>query len=179
MKIWRYLTLAGLVLLMVAAVVTPAMADDEVTLTVRNLTQENVELRLSGPDKVTITLKQVITKIELEPGNYTYRYKACGGRLYTGTIHVGFGSQFKLIKCEKGLYATLVISNLTGRSFELLLHGPKTYRITIIPGEYKYTVQAGRYEYKTIVCGESKKGEKGFKSKTNADWVWSCKKSSD
>lgn len=174
MNIWKRSALLVMVGLLLAVAVTPAMADDKVTLTIRNLTQAKVELKLNGPDLVKLTIVQLTTKVELEPGTYSYRYEACG-RLFTGTIKVGFGSQFKLVKCEKGLNATLVILNLTGRSFELLLHGPKTYRLTIIPGDHKYTVQAGRYEYKTFVCGAVKTGEKGLKSKNNEDWVWSCK----
>ena len=174
MRSWKRLVLMALLGLLLAVVASPANASDKVILTIRNLTQSNVNLVLNGPTKLKLTVVQFITKVELEPGSYAYRYEACG-RLFSGTVHVVAGKTFKLVKCEKGLNATLKITNLTGRTFTLLLNGPKVYLLSIIPGDYKYTVQAGRYEYKTFVCGETRTGEKGLKSKNNADWIWSCK----
>jgi hypothetical protein len=95
--------------------------------------------------------------------------------VFTGTIKIVIGKTFKMVKCEKGLNATVVIVNLTGKPFELVLNGPKKYILTIQPGDFKYTVQAGRYEYKAFVCGSIHTGEHGLKSKNSPDWVWSCK----
>jgi hypothetical protein len=175
MKIWKRVLLAGFAVLLLAAMVTPAQADDEATLTILNLTQSTVVLKLSGPTDQTVTIDMPITKARLEYGKYEYSYRACGISR-TGTFTLGFGGKtIKLVKCEKGLFATLIINNLTGKTFSLLLNGPKVYMISIIPGDHKYTVQAGRYSYKAFVCGETRTGEHAFKSKNNADWVWSCK----
>lgn len=176
MKIWYRLILLAVVTMLLAATVTPALADNEVTLTIRNLTQSSVELTLNGPTKLKITIVQDITKVRLKPGTYSYRYEACNGRRYSGTLQVVIGKTFKLVKCEKGLNATLVINNLTGKTFSLLLNGPKVYNLSIIPGDHKYTVQAGRYEYRAFVCGAVQTGERGLKSKNNQDWIWRCNK---
>ncbi len=175
MKTWKRAVFLGLAVLLLATMVTPAHADDEATLTILNLTQSTVVLKLSGPTDLTVTIDKPNTKVRLEFGKYEYSYRACGIRR-TGSFTLGFGGRtLKLVKCEKGLNATLVINNLTGRPFYMLLNGPKVYMLYIIPGDYKYTVQAGRYVYKTFVCGETRTGEKGLKSKNNADWIWSCR----
>lgn len=175
MKTWKRAVLVGLAMLLLAAMVTPARADDEATLTILNLTQSTVVLKLDGPTDQTVTIDKPITKVRLEHGKYEYSYRACGINR-SGTFTLGYGGKtIKLVKCEKGLYATLVIKNLTGKAFQLLLNGPKRYNLTIQPGDYKYTVQAGRYEYKALVCGTTQTGERGLKSKNNLDWVWSCK----
>jgi hypothetical protein len=175
MKTWRHTLFASLAVLLLAILVTPAQADDEGTLTILNLTQSTVVLKLDGPTDQTVTVDKPFTKVRLEFGKYEYSYRACGIRR-AGSFTLGFGGKtIKLVKCEKGLYATLIIDNLTGKTFSLLLNGPKVYMLSIIPGDHKYTVQAGRYSYRAIVCGETRTGERGLKSKTNDDWVWSCK----
>ena len=175
MKTWKRAVFASLAVLLLATLVTPARADDKATLTILNLTQSTVVLKLDGPTDQTVTIDKPITKVRLEFGKYEYSYRACGIRR-AGSFTLGFGGKtIKLIKCEKGLYATLIIENLTGRTFNLLLNGPKVYMLSVIPGDYKYTVQAGRYSYKAVVCGETLTGERGLKSKNNADWVWNCK----
>ncbi len=175
MKTWKRAIFAGLVVLLLAAIVAPAQASSEVTLTITNLTQSKVILELHGPTDLTLTVEKPTTKVRVEPGKYEYSYRACGVlREGTFTVTAG-GKTFKLVKCEKGLYATLVINNLTGRQFYLLLNGPKVYMLSIIPGDHKYTVQSGRYSYKAFVCAETRTGERGMKSKSNTDWIWSCK----
>jgi hypothetical protein len=175
MKTWKRVLFTGLAALLLTTMVTPAQAEDKGTLTIINLTQSTVVLKLDGPSDQTVTIDKPFTKVSLEFGKYDYSYRACGIRR-TGTFTLGFGGKtIKLVKCEKGLYATLIISNLTGKTFDLLLNGPKVYMLSVIPGDYKYTVQAGRYSYRALVCGETRTGEKGLKSKNNADWVWSCK----
>ncbi len=175
MKIWSRIILFALVTVLLMATVSPALAYSEVTLTILNLGQSKTTLILRGPMDLDIAIQRQITKVRVEPGNYDYRYLGCG-RTVSGTIQVGsHGATLKVLKCEKDLFGTVVITNLTGRTFELLLHGPKTYFLTIITGDHKYTVHAGRYEYRAFVCGAFRTGEKGLKAKNNADWVWSCK----
>ncbi|MCL5429351.1 MAG: hypothetical protein M1347_06095 [Chloroflexi bacterium] len=174
MKTWKRIAIFALALWLLAPAAAPALAASEVTLTIRNLTQSNTTLILRGPTDLEITIERQVTKVRVEPGNYSYRYQGCG-RMNTGTFSVGSnGATFKLKKCEKGLYATLVINNLTGNTFGLTLNGPKHYFLSIIPGDHKYTVFAGRYVYSAFVCGERLAGEKGLKSKQNPDWVWRC-----
>ncbi len=174
MKIWNRVALFALLMLMMAVTAGPALASDEVTLTIRNLGQSKTTLILRGPTDLEIAVERQITKVRVEPGSYDYRYAGCG-RIFSGTIDIGSnGATLKLMKCEKDLYGALVISNLTGRPFELLIHGPKTYYLTIATGDHKYTVRAGRYEYRAFVCGAAQTGEKGLKAKNNQDWIWKC-----
>jgi hypothetical protein len=171
---WTKVFVLGMTLILLAVSVTPAEAGEKVFLTIRNVTQSSVTLRLKGPTDLVLNIENRNTKILIEAGNYTYRYFACGV-WRTGDINVNRdGVVLRLGKCEKGVNSTLKISNFTGKAFELQLHGPQTYFLTIATGSHRYTVLAGQYEFMAITCGNLLASEKRLGPQGLAEWVWSC-----
>jgi hypothetical protein len=163
-----------LTVLVMLAIVSPATAEEEVTLEIRNLTQSQVTLRLNGPTDLRLTITRNLTKVRVEPGTYDYRYKACGvNRSGTFTVTVT-GGTLLLKKCEKDLNGQLNIVNLTGKAFTLRMSGPTNYRLTINPGINRLTLEAGRYDFEAKpVCGTTETGMRGIKSgKRNPDWTF-------
>lgn len=175
MKMWKRIAVFTLTALLIATAVMPAFAASEVGLDIINKTQTTVNLVLSGPTDLKVTITRTFTPLRVEPGLYTYRYEACGLR-NTGTFTVGSGgATFTLRKCEKDLNGIIVIQNLTGKTFTLTLSGPKRISLTIKPGDNKLTVMAGRFQYSALVCGKTVTGTHPIKSgNKNPDWVFKC-----
>lgn len=165
----------SLVALLMLVTVGAAFAADEVALEIRNLTQTSVALRLSGPTDLRVTITRRFTVLRVEPGTYTYRYRACGLN-QSGTFVVGTtGGSFLMKKCEKDINGTINVMNLTGKAFVLRLSGPKNYSFIIKPGDNKITLQAGRYGYTANVCGATDTGTHGIKSgKKSPEWRFDC-----
>ncbi|MEX2160994.1 MAG: hypothetical protein WD751_03685 [Anaerolineales bacterium] len=175
MKFGKRVSLIALTALLLATAVVPALAASEVNLEIKNKTETTVNLVLSGPTDLKLTITRLTTNVRVEPGLYTYRYVACG-LTNTGTFTVGSGGgTLTLKKCEKGLYGTIVVDNRTGSTFTLTLTGPKRYVLTIKPGDNKLTLLAGRYQYSARACGETVSGAKAVKSGSKSpDWIWRC-----
>lgn len=176
MKAGKQVTILLLAAILLATNALPVFAAaSEVALTIRNKTQATVNLILRGPDDFDLTITRVTTIVKVDPGTYEYRYRACG-LMRTGTIVVtNAGGTLTLRKCEKDLNGIIVITNLTGKTFTLVLNGPRLYALTIKPGENKLTLVAGRYQFSAKTCGETVSGVRGIKSgNKNTDWVFEC-----
>lgn len=175
MKLSKQILIGAITLILLVVTVIPAFAAvAEYALTVHNKTGGNVTLILRGPTDVDVEITRLTTVVKLEQGTYTYRYRACGLR-NTGTFTIGSGGRnLTLKKCEKAPNGTLVIDNRTGTTFYLRMYGPQRYNLIIKPGDNVVTIAAGRYTYSAPVCGETRVGDKGIKSKNNPDWVWTC-----
>jgi hypothetical protein len=170
----KKIVLLILTVLVMLAMVVPATAEDEVTLSIRNLTESQVSLVISGPTDLRLTITRTLTKVRVEPGTYDYRYKACGvNRSGSFTVTIA-GGTLVLKKCEKALNGQVNIVNLTGKAFTLRMSGPINYRLTINPGQNRLTLQAGRYDYEAKpVCSATETGTRGIKSgNKNPDWVF-------
>lgn len=174
MNLFKRFALIAITLLLVFGSVAPAYAGDEVTVHVNNKTGAQVKVIFRGPTDDSFVLKKGDNVVKLEPGEYLYRYTACG-RSINGTFTVAsFGTILILKKCEKGQEATVTIENLTGHTFSVTLTGPKHYSLTVAPGNTKLIFLPGAYQYSTNACGTIEKGTIKFKANHSQTWTWDC-----
>lgn len=150
----------------------------KIKITVNNQTGAAVWLTFTGQATVYHQAPAGKSTVELAKGTYKYTYFACGKnnevklnvkKAETIQIKCG-GSKDKDDKDGKTI--TLKVQNNTGGLLTLVLSGPQSYnftlgtgmnKITIVPGNYNYTVWAG--------CG-SASGTK--KLSGGLIWTWWC-----
>lgn len=177
----KIFVLASVLMLLFVAVVPAFAAPAE--LVVQNRTGSAVQLALKGPTDLTVNLSadgfRQRQTVKLEPGLYTYVYKACG-LTKRGTMTVGETGNTPLIlkKCPGEGETRISVSNRTGNPFTLSLTGKKSYSFWIAPGgSTVIVVAAGGYQYHTNACGVADSGQ--FKASARADqpikWNFSCK----
>jgi hypothetical protein len=137
---------------------------------------------LTGPAYYTITAKPGNTKVELQPGKYTYTYRSeCAG-FQSGTVEFKrSGDKLLIPGCGGGKAANsdkpgktikLLIENKTGGTLTLYLSGPASYTFTFGTGKTKVQVVRGDYSYTAYGCGTTQSGT----VKVNAPyrWEWWC-----
>lgn len=184
MKLWKKSLVVALAAIMLAATTATAFAapDDSVQFEFSNKTGTSVQLTLKGPTDTVINVAAGarLTKTELLPGEYTYRYSACG-RIFRGTFNVvdGANSAFVLRKCSNALMSSIVLNNQTGNAFILTLNGQnRTYGFWISPGRNVLSVLAGGYSFNSNACG-SPSGQLKASQRAKSVWVWDCNANND
>jgi hypothetical protein len=174
----------GIALVLLATSVLPAFAaprvdeDDPVDVEIQNRTGEVVSFtykKEGSPDKETVALKNGRTTLDLVPGTYSYKYRACK-LTHTGTFTVTvLGGGLIIKKCENGLDSKVTIYNKTKQAFYLTLVGNrKTYRFWIPPGNTTLTLLGGGYRYTATVCSEERTGNLKAKPGQMQTWTWEC-----
>jgi hypothetical protein len=177
MKAWKKSFVISIALVMLLATAVPAMAATKVVpVEFQNRTTTEVFLTLKGPTKTTLELPVGKTKTEVLPGEYDYRYAACG-RIIRGTFIVSnTGGSLVLRKCSSSLTTTFVIQNNTGNAFRLFLEGAKAgYSLWIGIGKNTVTVLTGGYQFTANVCGDTETGKFKARPAGVPNWVFDCK----
>lgn len=172
MPISRKLVSLWLALVILAVAVVPAYAGDTVQVQIQNKTGASVRITLSGPVSYNLDLKTGKNKVEIQPGSYTYSYKACG-KTVTGKFNAKAGATLTLPKCAGGGAGggevKVTIYNLTGGTVTIYLSGPQSYVFNFGPGKTKMVIAAGTYNYTVYACGTSGTGIRKFKG---SGWTW-------
>jgi hypothetical protein len=148
------LGLAALLLATTAATAVAAPRIDTVDIDVENRTGSTVFLTLNGPGetaRVSISANESM-ELSLEPGEYFYKYMACG-HLNTGFYTAGVGQPALVLKkCGGMATSNIVIENQTGSPFVLTLSGQQPYGFWIPPGGITIQVLAGGYQFSSNAC---------------------------
>jgi hypothetical protein len=163
------LKLVLLTLVILLSQVTPALAEVSsqkagFRLIVNNRTGDETTLTLTGPTSVRVNLEVGKTTVHLEPGRYSYSYKACNGRTFTGVFYVTkSGDKLDLIRCSTDSRSAgvstdglklVVVRNRSNETVTVTLSGKTNYTINAGAGEIvKVQVEYGRYEYSYRACG--------------------------
>jgi hypothetical protein len=169
-----FLLVLAAVLLFTAAFPIPAAASVSATSTNSKLTITNKSLGqtyvyLTGPKGYTINAPIGKTVQEIQKGDYTYKYKACGVEK-TGKLNAK-AAQAKLIipACK---VAVVYLFNFGSGTASLSLSGPANYNITAGPDSLtKLTVLEGSYRYSLSGSCVNKSGTALLKGKKNLFWV--------
>jgi hypothetical protein len=141
-------------------------------LSVKNSAGTSVTLTLTGPKNYTFTVPNGKSNFEVEQGNYTYSYSACGAE-QSGKVNVKKSGANLKITCPKaksgGKAAKVTVDNRTGGWITLKLYGPQEYNFNLAPGTTKIEVAKGKYTYTVWGCGgASLSGTK----KLNGSLIW-------
>lgn len=171
--------MATVALLLIAAV--PALAaprEKTVELEILNKTGEPVSLVLNGPGEtqtVFINAGQTL-KVEVVPGEYFYKYEACGLMTRAFAQVTENEEVLTLTKCAGTALSNIVIKNQTGRPMIVTLSG--------LGGIYGYwvpetgtTIQipAGGYSYTSVAClSESGTIKASSRLGQPLIWTWTC-----
>ena len=159
-------------LVFLAATILPAFAaSGPIAVTVRNNSGAVVTITLEGPRTYTKTLAPGKSEFTIEPGKYTYTFKACGLTVNKKLKVKGTKSELKIDACK---LATLMINNNTHETLIIYLTGPMNYTFRFPPKLSYESVARGVYTYYAIGCGgQSKSGEINIPRFTK--WSWHCR----
>jgi hypothetical protein len=155
------------------AVAHPLEQANTVRVEVDNRTGSEVDVRFAGQTSITVTVGPGKTKVDLPVGNYTYSYKACHGKSFTGDFRARQnGDKLTLVKCggsNGGVGVTgnpfILFQNKTNESVTIRLSGPKSYSVAVAGrSNIKLEVAEGTYSYSYSACGLTKTGT--IKTKT-------------
>jgi hypothetical protein len=170
--------LATVALLLIAAV--PALAaprEKTVELEIHNKTGEAVSLVLNGPSEtqtVFIEANQTL-KVDVVPGNYFYKYEACGlmTRAFT---QVTEHDTLNLTKCAGTALSNIVIQNQTGRPMIVTLSGlGGLYGYWVPQGGTTIQIPAGGYSFTSVAClSESGTIKASARLAQPLIWTWTC-----
>jgi hypothetical protein len=170
---------ATLALLLVAAVpVLAAPRVETVDINVENRTSADVQLTLNGPNEPTtvfVGAGQVVT-LEVEPGQYMFKYQACGHQ-NSGFFAASAGEPTLILKkCAGVALSNIVIQNNTGDPFIVTLNGTGgLYGFWVPPGGLTFQVPAGGYQFNSNACGD---GSGVLKASASLNqpliWTWDC-----
>lgn len=151
------LGLAALLLAFSAVTAQAAPRIDTVEINVDNRTGSSVFLTLNGPgetSRVSIDAGSLMA-LSVEPGQYFYKYMACG-HLNTGFFTASEGEPTLILrKCAGVAASNIVIENQTGSPFVLTLSGQQPFGFWVPPGGITIQVPAGGYQFSTNACGLS------------------------
>jgi hypothetical protein len=166
--------LAALGLLLVAA----APRFETVDISVDNRTGQSVSLFMNGPgqSETVFLASDQSESLEVLPGEYFYRYEACG--------HMNFGTfsataaepTLILRKCAGVSTSNIVVDNQTGSPFILTLNGlGGLYGYWVPVGGLTIQVPAGGYQYNATTCGPNSGTVKASASlQQPIIWSWDC-----
>jgi hypothetical protein len=150
---------------------SPALAAAEtgLKLIVDNKSGGELVLTLSGPRSYSFTAAKGKNVFYVEPGKYSYTYKACGANRDGSIVISGKGGKLPIAKC---VMATVTMVNDTGGSFYLTITGTASYQLTIPTGKSKINVLKGKYEYR--VSGSCGSTSGTINLRKGLVWKWWC-----
>ncbi len=174
----KAITFIALIILIAMSGVNPALAQplvqaNTISAQIDNRTGTEVDVRFTGPTSMTVTVGPGKTKVEMPVGNYSYTYKACNGKNFSGTFRPRQnGDVLTLVKCGGSNGAVgvtgnpfILIQNKTNETVSVQLSGPQSYSVKLAPrSNTKLEVVEGIYSYSYTACGTTKTGT--IKTKT-------------
>jgi hypothetical protein len=140
--------------------VQPAAADD-FDLLIHNNTEEDIKLILDGPEHYSFTVEPGKHEKAVEEGTYEYKYEACGGLEFNGTVTVTEeGVWLILEQCPPPTFtAKFVVYSHFGETMVLSMTGPEDYELTLNLGKNKFVdIVAGEYFYSYDACDSTISG---------------------
>jgi hypothetical protein len=166
-------------LLMLAAV--PALAAprfETVGVGVENRTNASVQITLNGPGQTEVVFLEAGQTLDLEliPGEYFFKYQACG-HAYSGTFMATSGEPVLVLpKCGGEATSNIVIDNQTDNPFILTLNGTGgLFGFWVPPGGITIAIPAGGYQFSSTACGD---GNGTLKASASLNqpliWTWTC-----
>jgi hypothetical protein len=170
---------ATLALLLVAAVpVLAAPRVETVDVNIDNRTGGDIQLTLNGPSEPTTVFvgsgQQM--SLELEPGQYAYKYQACGHQ-NSGFFAATAGEPTLILKkCPGVALSNIVINNKTGDPFIVTLIGTGgLYGYWVPANGLTIAVPAGGYQFNSNACGDGSGIVKASASLNQPlIWTWDC-----
>lgn len=175
----KLLVLAATVaILLVAAVPAAAQRVETVDITIDNRTGSTVQISLNGPgetSKVFVGSAQDL-EVAVEPGQYFYKYEACG-RTNSGFYNAVDGAAALVLKkCSGVATSNIVVDNQTGSPFILTLSGMGgAFGFWVPPGGINISLPAGGYQFNSNACGD---GSGTLKASASLNqpliWTWDC-----
>ena len=174
-----FILVATVALLLIAAV--PALAAPRVNtveLEIHNKTGQAISLVLNGPTEtqtVFINAGQTLT-VEVVPGDYFYKYEACGLMRRAFTQVASGGDSLTLTKCAGTALSNIVINNQTGRPMIVTLSGlGGIYGYWVPQGGTTIQIPAGGYNFTSVAC-LSESGILKASSRLGQPliWTWTC-----
>ncbi len=161
------LSIALLISQVSAASFQPALAT--VKVSVENRTGDEVDINLSGPASYKFNVQTGNSKITVEAGTYSYSYKACGGRTFTGTFNAQAGAKLSLTRCANSVTGGgqsdlhfVIVQNKSSQAVTVKLSGPQNYTVTVPANDkVRKEIARGSYGYEYTACGEKKTGRFG------------------
>jgi hypothetical protein len=170
--------IAIVALLVTAAPTLAAPRVDTVNFAVDNRTGASVQLSLNGPGPAAkfFVASASTAEFELEPGEYFYKYEACG-HMNSGTINVAEGRELLLKKCAGVSTSNIVLNNQTGTPFIVTITGAGGMFGYWVPvGGINISLPAGGYQFNSNACGD---GFGTLKASASLNqpliWTWDCK----
>jgi hypothetical protein len=151
----------------VAATATAGSPNSKLTIT--NKALGPVTLFLKGPKSYTILLPLGKTIKEIQKGDYTFEYEACGVTKKGKLNAKGANAKLNILPCKT---ATITIANYGNGNMNLSLSGPQNYNFNV--GSHsvvKQTILEGTYKWKINAACGSKSGTSLLKGKKNLFWA--------
>lgn len=168
------LLLAAVGLLLVAA----APRFDTVDISVDNRTGQSVSLFMNGPgqSETVFLASDQSESLEVLPGEYFYRYEACGHMNYGTFTATASEPTLILRKCAGVAVSNIVVNNHTGSPFILTLNGlGGLYGYWVPAGGLTIQVPAGGYQFNATSCGPNSGTVKASASLAQPlIWNWDC-----
>ncbi len=170
--------IAILALLVTAAPTLAAPRVETVNFAVENRSGSSVQLTLNGPGPAEqfFIASAATSEFELEPGQYYYKYEACG-HMNAGTVDVAEGQTLLLKKCPGVATSNIVIDNQTGSPFIVTITGAGgAFGYWVPTGGMNIQLPAGGYQFNSNACGDGCGTLKASASLTQPlIWTWDCK----
>jgi hypothetical protein len=169
---------AILALLVTAAPTLAAPRVDTVNFEVENRTGSSVQLTLNGPGPAQefFIASAATDELELEPGEYYFKYEACG-HMNAGVVNVADNNASLILKkCPGVAISNIVLDNQTGSPFIVTITGAGGMFGYWVPvGGMNIQLPAGGYEFNSNACGE---GYGTLKASASLGqpliWTWDC-----
>lgn len=159
----RHLIVTTVIVALLLVAVTPVLAaTTKWDLNIHNNTEDDVKLKLSGPEDYSFTVIPGKIYKTVEEGTYDYSYTACGEK-FSGEITVKDDEQWLIIEScgETPIFAKFVVDSRIPSAITLHMVGPQSYDLAIdaLANNKFLEIQAGDYVYSYDGCGGTYGGE--------------------
>jgi len=171
--------LATVAILLIAAVpVLAAPLERTIVIEVRNKTGEAVSLVLNGPEEtqtVFLNANQTL-KVRVAPGDYFYKYEACGLMNRAFTQVTDSGDVLTLKKCAGTALSNIAIHNQTDSPIIVMLSGAGgSFGYWVPSSGTTIQIPAGGYNFTSVAClSESGTIKASSRLEQPLVWTWTC-----
>lgn len=176
-----------LLLIVLSLLLTPnrgLAAASQFRIMLHNNTGERIQLTMTGPERISVSLSAKSVTLRVQGGDYFYSYKACG-RSYSGTFKVNRDGALLLLKPCTSLRTDVgtqtvdwLIINKTGAPLNLVFSGPASYRVVVPAGRLVVYMVPGKYTWTSSGrgCGTYETDDGKLTVKKGYYWYWFCDK---
>lgn len=143
----------ALVVIIALSSAQPVVAAD-FNLNIHNNTEDDVKIKLDGPEDYSFTVAPGKTYKTVEEGDYEYSYGACGEKV-SGEVTVDNNDEWLIIDpCpDPVFFEKFVVDSHLPESVTLSLSGPQDYELAVSLGTNKFIeLQTGEYFFSYDAC---------------------------